>query len=153
MMFEDAKRRGARLLVVALGVAFAAAGCGASDPPSPGGPDQKLNREMGDLYGLYVREHGGRSPKDEQEFREFLNGKQEIIERMGITVDKMFVSPRGDAPLEWVYGATPPRGSTGMTYIGYEKTSVDGKRFVMAAGGMHEMIDEAQFRKLFPNAH
>ncbi len=76
-----------------------------------------------------------------------------MLKRIGLTVDKMFASPRNGTPLTWVYGKRPPRGPTGMTYLAYEAAPVGGKRFLLAAGGMHDEIDDAQFRKLFPGVH
>ena len=73
------------------------------------------------------------------------------MEQSGLSLDQMFVSPRNGEPLVWVYGKSPP-SANGMTFIAYEKSSTDGQRFVLATGGMHEVMDDAQFRRLFPDA-
>jgi hypothetical protein len=107
---------------------------------------------MGDFYGAYLADHRGRPPKDEQTFREYLTSKQEALQKASLTVDDMFKSPRNGEPFVWVYGKKPPVGSSGVSYFGYEKTSVDGTRLVLGSRGSYERLDDSQFRKAFPDA-
>jgi hypothetical protein len=130
-------------------VAIPSAGCGGGASPTAT-VDYASVRAMGEMYGLYQQEHSGQAPKDEQAFREFLASKQEALDRLNLTVDGMFVSPRGQ-PLEWVYGSRPPR-SPGGTFFAFEKTAVEGKRLVIGARGMYEEMDDVKFKKLFPKA-
>ena len=98
----------------------------------------------------YLADHKNQAPPNEQAFREYLGTKEDNLRKSGISIDAMFTSPRDGEPLVWVYGRKPPAGPAGMTYLGYEKTPVDGKRLVIATRGMYDQIDETQFRKLFP---
>lgn len=125
------------------------AGCGGG-AKGTGTTDYVTIRAMGDMYGLYQSEHGGAAPKDEQAFREFLASKQEALDRLKLTVDGMFVSPRNGEPLVWAYGKRPPTGPGGA-YFAVEKNPTDGTRMAIGARGMHEEIDETQFKKLFPD--
>ena len=114
----------------------------------------KLNirhvRAMASNYSLYLADHRSQPPPDEQAFRRYLATKQESLEKSGLTIEEMFVSPRSGGPLVWVYGAVPPSGRLGA-YLAYEQSPVDGKRLVIANLGMFEEVDEAQFRAVFPN--
>ena len=49
---------------------------------------------MSSVYDGYLREHNGQPPKDEQAFREYLQSKEEDLAKDGLSVDKMFTSPR-----------------------------------------------------------
>jgi hypothetical protein len=100
---------------------------------------------------MYQAEHGGRTPPDEQAFRSFIESKTDVLERINKTADDLLTSPRNGMPLVLVYGKRPPK-SKGMTYVGYEESSVDGKRLVIGPRGMYEEMDEAQFKKIFPDA-
>jgi hypothetical protein len=136
--------------VVVLGLGLAGCGGGGSAAKTTVADYSKI-RAMGVVYSAYLEEHAGQPPQGEQEFRDYLSGKQELLDRTSLSVDEMFTSPRGK-PLTWVYGQPPPRGSAGMTYFGYETEPVDGKRLVIAGRGMYEEMDDAQFRKVFPEA-
>lgn len=103
------------------------------------------------MFGLYMGENAGKTPPDEQAFRAYLESKQDKLEEQGKTVDELLTSPRNGEPLVFIYGKRPVRGPAGMTFYGYEKTPVEGKRLVLAGRGMYEEMDEAQFRKFFPD--
>lgn len=136
------------LLVLAL------AGCGGSGTGGPAGTssvDYAAVRSMSSLYSQYLRTHGDRTPADEKVFRDYLATKQQDLERAGITVDKMFTSPRNDQPLVWVYGSIPPSSAELGRCFAYEAASTDGKRFVIADAGRFTLMDEAQFKTVFPN--
>lgn len=146
--FERTNRRVLAILVLAL------AGCGGGGDGSAGmhESDTTTMCAMSGLYGQYLGQHKNQPPPNEKAFRDYLNTKQDDLQRVGLTIDQMFVSPRNGEPFEWVYGRKPPAGPAGMTYVGYEKTSVDGKRLVIATRGMYEEMDDAKFRTVFPKA-
>jgi hypothetical protein len=133
----------------------ATAGCGDDEASSPPGAaslaEYEKVRPMSDMYGEYLTSHGNQPPKDEPTFRAYLTSKQDLIQKLGLTIDQMFISPRSDQPLAWVYGMRPPTGVSGFQYFAYEKTPVGGKRLAIGARGMFEELDEAQFKKIFPN--
>jgi hypothetical protein len=142
-----------RYVLAALALTCAVAGgCGGDGPAATGPVDHATVRAMAGFYEGYLATHNNAPPKDEQAFREYLNGKQADLEKFNLTVDKMFTSPRGVGPFHWMYGGRPPTGASGMTYIGYETTPVEGKRLVIATRGMYEELAEAEFKKAFPKA-
>ena len=125
------------------------AGCGGGSTGTSAVDYTKI-RALADMYGAYVADHRNQPPPNEQAFRDYLGTKQEYMQRAGITVDAMFVSPRNGEPIQWVYGRKPPAGGY-ETYIAYEKTPVDGKWLAITARGTYQEMDEAWFRKVFPN--
>jgi len=148
--FDRKHARQQALAALALSLA-AAIGCGGgAATTSP--VDGKTVRTMAAFYEAYLDANSGQTPKDEAAFRAFLAGKQKDLEEFGITVDQMFVSPRGNGSLVWVYGRRPPNGAGGKAYVGYEAAPVDGKRLVLGMRGMYDELDDVAFKKLFPNA-
>jgi hypothetical protein len=127
-------------------------GCGGAGPTAKTSDAYDTLSKMAPFYGQYLIKHNGKPPADEKAFREFLNSKQDELAKAGLTVDKMFVSPRNGEPFEWVYGKVPPPNAGGMTYLGYESTDVGGKRFVFMSRGGQQEIDAAEFHNAFPNA-
>jgi hypothetical protein len=132
---------------------LALSGCGSSGgaETSPDGDYSKVRTMIG-FYEGYLSDHRGQAPANEQAFRDYLNSKQENLQKAGITVDQMFVSPREGKPLKWAYGKKPPvLKQNNMTCYAYEADPVAGKRLVIGARGMSAEIDESQFQTLFPN--
>jgi hypothetical protein len=126
-------------------------GCGGSVNMPPADPLAPKVRNMTVLYEGYMKDHRGKPPANEQAFREYLNGKPEMLQNVGMATDQMFVSPRGDKPFKWVYGSAPPVWrQNGMTCYGYEAEPVAGKRLVLGGRGMAVEVDDAQFRTIFP---
>jgi hypothetical protein len=128
-------------------------GCGGT---TGGGSDLSVGdygniRSLSAMYDLYTQEHKGKTPANEQEFRAFMQTNQDVLEKTGRTIDEVMTSPRSGEPFVMVYGK-PPIQSKGMSYIGYENSPVDGKRLVIGLRGMYEELDEAEFKKLFPDA-
>lgn len=125
-------------------------GCGGSRTGNVQTSDSAKIRAMQSLYQQFITQHNQR-PRDEQEFRDFLNKKQDQLQQAGLSVDQVFVSPRGSVPLRWNYGANPAGGQRGTSYFAYEAEPVDGYRLVIAARGS-TLMDETQFRQAVPNA-
>lgn len=138
--------------VVAIAAAMLAlaimAGCGRSAADAPSGGSY---RARANLYSAFMTAHKRQSPKSEAEFRQFLATQQPKLEQAGLTVDQMFISPRNNEALEWVYGKRPPMAAGGLTILGYEKSAKDGQRLIVGTRGIHLMMDDAQFKRLFPN--
>jgi hypothetical protein len=128
-------------------------GCGGASPSTGMDADDYATlRSASALYSEYMGANNGQTPPDEQAFRAFLETKKDVLEKSGKTVDQLLTSPRSGEPLIYLYGKKPVSGPMGMVYFAYEKTPVDGKRLVIASRGMFEQMDEAQFRKFFPDA-
>lgn len=147
MLLNRLTRSGAAAVVLAGAIALA--GCGGSTAGGGGGASIP---SMAEFYGEYLTAHRNQAPKDEQEFRAFLATKSEQLEKAHLTLDAMFVSPRGSTPLLWVYSGKPPGGPMGMSFYAYEQTPTDGKRLVIGARGIREEMDEARFKAVFPKA-
>jgi hypothetical protein len=128
-------------------------GCGGSTSSSGMTTDDyEVLRSASVMFSQYMGANNGKTPPDEQAFRAFLETKKDALDQKGTTVDQLLTSPRNGESLVFVYGKTPVNGPMGMTYFAYEKTPVEGKRLVLASRGMFEQMDEAQFKKFFPNA-
>jgi hypothetical protein len=135
------------------GLLVVLAACNARSPTTSNeGINIKTVRVMGDLYAQYVIEHRNQTPPNEAAFREFLSSKEEILQKVGLTVDTMFVSPRNGQSLSWIYKSVPPKSDMGIMFFGYETAPSDGKRLVISNRGMYELMDDAKFRTVFPNA-
>jgi hypothetical protein len=110
-------------------------------------------RSMSAFYQGYLTDNRGQAPRDEQAFREYLDKKQDQLQKVGLTVEQMFTSPRDDRPFRWVYGMKPPLWKQrGITCYGYEAEPTAGKRLVVGSRGMYDEIDDSTFRSLFPKA-
>ena len=104
-------------------------------------------------YGKYVSQHGGRPPPSEAEFKAFVkdpkNAESLKLEFQITNVDDMFISPRDHEPYVVIYGKISTAG--GAPVVAYEKTGVEGKRFVVNGLGSVEEVDEAKFRNMVPD--
>src|SRR5262245_62798269 len=84
-------------------------GCGGPNVPSVEPlADYTKVRSMTGFYDGYVKANHGKPPANEQAFREYLNGKQEMLQETGMTADELFVSPRGATPLRWASAGRRP---------------------------------------------
>jgi hypothetical protein len=140
---------------LALAVLITLAGCSGSATTTDGktGVDYKAVRAMAGMYHSYLAQHSNQAPKDEQAFRDYLQTQEENLTRAGLTVDKMFLSPRSGKPLKWVYGRPPTNSTTiGIMIVGYEADAENNQRVVIGLLGESMSIDEARFRAAFPNA-
>jgi hypothetical protein len=105
------------------------------------------------FYGSYISQHGGKRPASEEEFKAFIKDPKNAgqLKLFQITnVDDLFISPRDREPYVVIYGKTSSAG--GPPVVAYEKTGVEGKRFVVNALGGVEEVDEAKFRSMVPSA-
>jgi len=140
-------------LSVAVLLLSSALGCGSGDNAAGVTTnDYTVFRSLAGLYVNYQSQHNGKTPDNEQEFRDFLQTKQAVLSDMELSVDQLLTSPRNGKPLQVVCGRQPPAGPNGMRVIAYESEPVEGKRLVIAPRGMYEVIDETEFQKFFPEA-
>jgi hypothetical protein len=115
--------------------------------------DYSRVRSMSAFYQAYLTTNRGQPPRDEQAFRTFLTAKEGELQKVGLTIEQMFTSPRDDRPFKWVYGMKPPPWrQKNITCYGYEVEPTNGKRLVVGSRGMYDEIDESQFRSLFPKS-
>jgi len=129
--------------LVALCVCFACAGCTGDKAASTTLPTTTLSpRALSAFYQEFQRSHGGRPPKDEAEFRTFLGTVQDRLDAGGLTVDDVLKSPKNGAA--WIVGYGTPIQIDGRTFIAYENSPVDGKRYAINDRGGVEPVDEAK---------
>ena len=103
------------------------------------------------MYASYLASHKFQPPKDEAELRQFLTSEPARLEKAGLTVEEMFVSPRNGEPLTWVFAKHPPTAG-GISVYAYESNPVDGQRLLMGDRGSYIVMDELEFKKALPNA-
>jgi hypothetical protein len=141
---------------VALALLCVVAGCG--DPGRSNKAEQESAlKPIAKFYGDYVRQHRGKPPADEAEFKAFLkeakNADMLKAEFQITDIDKMLISPRDNKPFIIFYGTLSTfQGPGGAPVVGYEKEGVEGKRFVGSAVGAVEEVDEKRFRQMIPDA-
>jgi hypothetical protein len=120
-------------------------GCGSNSQTGNSEAEQKL-RVLGVLYGKYLGMHNGEPPKDEQEFRKFLNDNlATTIKQMGLNkIDEILLSPRDNSPLIVTYGSDDRESLDRV--IAYEEKGVDGTRAIVTARGSVEFLQENEFQ-------
>ena len=142
-VFRQLRARSCRACCL-LGIALLV-GCGTDSKTGTVEAEQKL-RVLGVLYGKYLGMHNGQPPKDEQEFRKFLDDNlKTTIRQMGLdTVETTLLSPRDNTPLTITYG-TEDRDSLDRI-IAYEQNGIDGTRAIVTARGSVEFLQENEFQ-------
>jgi hypothetical protein len=105
-------------------------------------------RTLARMYGQYMSAHRGMGPKNEQEFKKYLQGRRDELAAEQITdIDSLFISNRDGQPYTVVYGMTPAKSMTPTgRVVAYEKQGVDGKRMVAYELMSVEELDEARFQ-------
>jgi len=132
------------------------AGCGDKGRPNQAEEESAL-KPIAKFYGEYIIQHQRKPPPNEAEFKAYLKDPK-ITERLKEEfkiddVDKMLVSPRDDKPFVIIYGSLSKNsGPGGAPVVGYEQAGVGGKRFVASTLGAVVEVDDAEFRKLVPDA-
>jgi hypothetical protein len=92
-------------------------------------------------YGQFRQANQGRVPKDEAEFKGFLQKLPGFDEAK---VTEMLTSPRDKQPYVVRYKAPPPPQGVVM----HEATGLNGIRFAVNINGAVLELDEAQFQSL-----
>jgi hypothetical protein len=134
----DKGKRHVRFGAAALLIGLAATlGCGGVSPTG-GGDDFQTRRMLGlvaTFYGDFLSERGA-PPKDEADFRAFLQERSKRLERMSLSADELLTSPRDGQPFVIVYGKrVAPPDSPNTPWAAYEKEGVDGKRLAAQVRG------------------
>jgi hypothetical protein len=141
-------------IAIALASALAALpGCSSSTAtPSDDPRAHGVMKVLGLEYAAYLAAHRGGVPKDEAEFRKFIESRPAMLEEYRVQdVNVLFKSPRDGGPIGIVTGVSAPvLDSSGYALAAYERTGVDGKRLVVnARGGVSPMTSE-EFAAAFP---
>lgn len=141
------------LLVVAAGAGLA--GCGRSDVASQVAAMNDSNiRRVANLYMAFQIRHGFEGPKDEAEFKGFIQNEMppEKLKLMLIdpsNLDETFKSESNGEGFEIVYGLKGFLGS--QMAVAFDQPSSYGKRRVAFTGGPVDTIDDQQYQQLKEN--
>jgi hypothetical protein len=133
-------------LLLTLGWTLGGVGCGGSNgPPGSQELDTYAPRALAVFYGEFSTENGGRAPKDETEFREFLATRSDRMAEGGLDIERVMTSPRSNQPWVVAYGSAGPLQLDGRSLVAYEPTAVDGQRLVVNVRGGLEKIEDSKF--------
>lgn len=136
------------ILVVAV-----VAGCTKSSPESTLASLNESNvQRLTNLYFAYQKSHDFNGPKDEQDFRQFVQGiSADKLQRIGVdptSIDGVFVSERDAQPFKIRYRV---KGSIMGTQepVVFESQGVDGKRMVGFLNMTQREVDAAEYDQLW----
>ena len=128
-------------------------GCGGVTAESALAKANETNiKRLSNLYFSFQMKNGWKGPKDEQDFKNFLNSySPKKLERIGIdpnAIDELFISSRDGQPFRIRYGV--PGSAMGSTEpVVFESTGVDGKFLVGFLDMRTEEFDAAGADELF----
>jgi hypothetical protein len=131
-----------------MGVTLASmAGC-SSNGASANGADPNLAM-LTKIYVDHMNAHQGNPPKDEAAFKDYI--RQHSAHRLKGAdmneLDALFVSTRDHQPLVFIYGiSADPRRQSAV--IGYEQSTIGGRRTIGYRYGTAELVDDARFTEL-----
>lgn len=147
------RRRSARLVALYLSAGLLTSwGCNEQNPPPT--PQESHLKALAVCYGKFIQQNKGQPPKDEAEFKAFIQklGPSQIPGGAA-DLDSLFISPRDRQPYVVRYGLDRSQMMPGpnMPVVAYEQTGLEGKRYVAdMVGGVRE-VDEAKFKELVPD--
>lgn len=136
------------VLVVATGI-----GCSQSSPESTLASVNESNvQRLTNLYFAYQKKHDFNGPKDEQDFRQFVQGiGADKLQRIGVdpaSIESVFVSERDGQPFKVRYRV---KGSIMGTQepVVFESQGTDGKRIVGFLNMTQREVDAAEYDQLW----
>ncbi len=141
--------RPVKLLFLSLFLASLTVGCGRS--PSEASNGQEPLATLASLYGRRQAMHGGRGPRDEASFKEFIGGPGKgLMERRGhANVETLFVSPRDGQPFVVLYDDKKQSPPTAVCI--YEAQGIGGKRLAAASNGNVREMDANELSQILGN--
>lgn len=141
------------LLVISASLLIA---CGCTKNQKQSAPQETSSlKSLAIVYGRYLGTHRGEPPADEASFKQFIQSlpPEQLAAMKATDTAQLFTSARDHEPYVVIYGKpTGPPGPAGSPVIAYERTGVEGKRFVASSIGAVEEVDEARFKQLVPQA-
>lgn len=143
-----------RLLVAYfLLAALALSGCNSSNPESTLASLNESNvQRLSNLYFGYQKKFEFNGPKDEQDFRLFVQGiSPEKLQRIGIdpaSIDSIFISERDGQPFNIRYRVKGSLAGSNEPVI-FESQGVDGKRMVGFLNMTQREVDAAEYDQLW----
>lgn len=108
-------------------------------------------RRVANLYTAFQIRNSGRGPKDESEFKSFIERdmSKRKLEMMGINpsdIEGLFQSERDGKPFVIRYGVSG--GLTTTEPVVFEQEGREGKRKVAFTNGPVEEVDNARYEQL-----
>ncbi len=141
------------VLVVSLLAMGLFLGCGSRDPADllAQANDSNVQR-VANLYEAYQSRHDWRGPKDENEFKSFLEGwNSKKLSNIGVdptAIDDVFISERDGQPFKIRYGV-PGHIMGSEAAVVFESTGVDGQRMVGFLNMTSHEVDAAEYDRLW----
>jgi hypothetical protein len=135
-------------------VACCASGCGGDDGGAGALAEANSTniQRLANLYFTFQTNHDFRGPKDEAEFKAFLQSfNPEKLKRIGIdpgAIDALFVSERDSHPFKIRYGVQGSAMGSGEPVV-FESTGADGKRQVGFLNMTQREVDAAEYDELW----
>lgn len=152
---DEQMREAIRRQLLVIVVPWLLGGCGGPNPSDMVAAMNDSNiRKVANLYMAYQIRHGMMGPKDEAEFKQFIQTEMQPnkLEMMNVdpnNVDALFVSETTGQPFEVSYGL---RGSTmAIMAVAYDQPGDNGKRRVGFTNAPVKEVDEQQYEQLKQN--
>jgi hypothetical protein len=144
-----------RVRVAAVAVAAVAAGlagCSGDDVSGEVAAQNKSNiQRLANLYSAHQVYKGGRGPKTEAEFRQFIQAfEADKLQMMGVdtgNLDALFRSERDGKPFRIRYDVGGGRGS--VDPVVFEQDGQGGTKQVAFTGGKVEDLDDTAYNQLW----
>ena len=141
--------------VVALSVGLLVIGLGGCSSDRTAEEVAALNKSniqrVANLYAAHQVYKGGRGPKTEAEFKEFITAfDAEKLKMMGVSsgdLGGLFTSERDGKPFKVKYGVGGGRGS--VDAVVFEQDGAGGTRQVGYTGGKVEDVDSSTYQQLW----
>lgn len=110
---------------------------------------------LGQMYGRYISQNQGQTPKTVDDLRKFVEKKtdaERLTHLKVATVGELFVSPRDGKPFKMVSYDKLPQMVAGEPppVVLYETEGKNGSRAIAFLGGVTRYVDDAEFQKLLP---
>ena len=121
-------------------------GCGQKIEPQPLPPAEARVRKLGTIYHEFITAQHGKKPANMEELKAWAKKLSKTrLGEMGIEdVDATFVSPRDNQPYVLLRGG--PAGP--WQVVAYEKTGLEGKRYVITAMGSALELEESALKQI-----
>lgn len=110
---------------------------------------------LGHMYGMYISQNKGETPKSIEDLRKFVekSTNAERLSRLHVAnASELFVSPRDGKPFTMVSYDKPPAIKYGQPapVVLYEVEGQNGQRAVAFLGGGTKSVDENELQKILP---
>jgi hypothetical protein len=130
-----------------------AIGCSSSNPDSTLASLNESNvQRLVNLYFAYQKSHDFQGPKDEQDFRQFVQGvSPDKLQRIGVdsaSLDSIYISERDGQPFKIRYRVKGDMMGSSEPVV-FESQGVDGKRIVGSLDMTQREVDAAEYDQLW----